>query len=304
MGVRTGSNELEIGKGIAVTLYIPELTINWHILEACNMKCGYCYAKFRQHSRFRFDYPTILEELSRLKGRTLQFNTGTVTVGSIRLNFAGGEPFLFRDKGLYEAIILASELGMSPSFISNGSLVTDDFIREYGPLISVAGFSVDSFDREINARIGRQDNKGGQVGLDRLKEIFTLFRQVSSQTKLKVNTVVCRENLHDDLNAPLRELQPDRWKALKVIPIHGAEDNGITDEQYRAFLERHKGVGGRIVHEDNDHMHRSYIMLDPDGCFYQREGSSYDRSGRVSEIGAFRALDRVEFDPETYLSRY
>ena len=186
----------------------------------------------------------------------------------------------------------------------NGSLLTDDFITTFGPMISVAGFSVDSFDAERNQKIGRRDNRGKQIGFERLAEIFSLIRQVSPKTQLKINTVVCQENADDDLTSPLRELRPDRWKALRVIPIHGATGRGVSDEDFANFLNRHRDVPGKIVPEDNVDMHRSYIMLDPDGRFYQRAGSDYLRSPPIVEVGAASALQGVEFDSETYSSRY
>lgn len=281
---------------------IPELTINWHVLEACNYDCYFCYAKYSQKSRFSLDFEKVLKALSALNGKKLDFQSGSAQVESIRVNFAGGEPFLA--KGLGPAISLASNLGLRPSFISNGSLITDEFIKEYGPMISVAGFSIDSFAAGVNDEIGRKDNRGRQVSLDRFKQIFSLFREVSPKTRLKINTVVCRENADADLTDPLGELSPDRWKALRVIPIHGAVGHEISDEQFKAFRERHRRVAGQVVHEDNDHMHRSYLMLDPEGCFYQREGSGYIKSESVAKVGAAKALQSVEFDAQTFLTRY
>lgn len=281
---------------------IPELTINWHILEACNYDCYFCYAKYDQKSIFSRHYPEILRELATLSGRRIDFLNGCVIAENVRINFAGGEPFLEKDLG--QAIALAYDLGLRPSFISNGSLLTDDFIMKFGPMISVAGFSVDSFDYEQNRRIGRRDNRGAQVSYDRMAEIFTAFRQVSPNTLLKINTVVCRENVGDELAPLLRELRPDRWKALRVIPIHGAQGRGVSDDEFFSFLNRHRDVPGKIVPEDNVDMHRSYIMLDPDGRFYQREGSDYLRSAPILDVGAATALDSIEFDAETYFSRY
>ncbi|WP_209427460.1 viperin family antiviral radical SAM protein [Pararhodobacter sp. SW119] len=283
-------------------LRIPELTINWHILEACNYDCYFCYAKYGQRSRFSRDYAEILRELSTLKGARIDFLTISVVADRIRLNFAGGEPFLEKDLG--SAISLAFEMGLCPSFISNGALLTDDFIRAFGPKISVAGFSIDSFDAGRNRNIGRQDNRGRQVTFDRFAQIFALFREVSPGTMLKINTVVCRENVDEDLSAGLRELRPDRWKALRVIPIHGAEQRGIGDDEFAAFLARHRDAPGRIVPEDNIDMHRSYLMLNPEGCFYQRDGNGYLSSAPVVQVGAAGALRGVEFDAETYASRY
>lgn len=283
-------------------LRISELTINWHILEACNYDCYFCYAKYGQRSIFSRHYAEILLELGALNDRRINFQNGSAIAESVRINFAGGEPFLEKDLG--QAIALAYDLGLRPSFISNGSLLTDDFIMKFGPMISVAGFSVDSFDDEQNRRIGRQDNRGAQVGYERMAAIFGLFRQVSPNTLLKVNTVVCRENVGDDLTYSLRELRPDRWKALRVIPIHGATGRGISDEEFSSFLDRHRDVPGKIVPEDNIDMHRSYIMLDPDGRFYQREVSGYLRSAPILDVGAATALQSVEFDAEIYSSRY
>jgi radical S-adenosyl methionine domain-containing protein 2 len=281
---------------------IPELTINWHILEACNYDCYFCYAKYGQKSIFSRHYTEILRELATLGGLRIDFLNGCVIAESVRINFAGGEPFLEKDLG--QAIALAYDLGLRPSFISNGSLLTDDFIMKFGPMISVAGFSVDSFDDEQNRRIGRRDNRGVQVSYKRMAEIFTAFRQVSPNTLLKINTVVCRENVGDELAPLLCELRPDRWKALRVIDIHGAQGRGVSDDEFASFLNRHRDVPGKIVPEDNVDMHRSYIMLDPDGRFYQREGSDYLRSAPILDVGAATALESIEFDAEAYSSRY
>tara|TARA_R110000850_G_scaffold8890_1_gene32693 strand:- start:672 stop:1526 length:855 start_codon:yes stop_codon:yes gene_type:complete len=283
-------------------LHIPELTINWHILEACNYDCYFCYAKYGKKSNFSRDYSEILRDLSNLSGKVLNFPSGPISVQNIRINFAGGEPFL--EKELGSAVSLASELGLRPSFISNGSLLTDSFIEHYGAMISVAGFSIDSFNTDTNQKIGRRDNKGRQVDFERFSEVFAQFRKVSPQTLLKINTVVCRENANDDFNQPLVELRPDRWKILRVIPIHGAEDLEISDAQFDAFLARHHDVDCRIVPEDNAHMHRSYLMLDPEGRFYQREGSGYVKSAPIVKVGAAHALEGVDFDAKTYVSRY
>lgn len=281
---------------------IPELTVNWHILEACNYKCYFCYAKYGQKPKFSCDFTTVLRDLSALKGRRINFLSGAVYAESIRLNFAGGEPFLEKDLGA--AISLAFDLGLHPSFISNGSLLTDEFIIKYGPMISVAGFSIDSFDANQNQVIGREDIRGRQVLFEQFAHIFSLFREISPHTLLKINTVVCRENVEVDFTEQLCSLHPDRWKVLRVIPIHGAEQRAITDDQFNDFLARHRDVPVHLVPEDNVDMYRSYLMLNPEGCFYQRDGSGYIKSAPVVQVGAEEALKSIEFDAQTYISRY
>ena len=280
-------------------IFIPELTVNWHIREECNFSCNFCYAKFAQRSVFTAQYPGVLRELAALPGKALETRPDAIHVGRIRLNFAGGEPFL--EKKLGSAIDLAHNLGLSPSFITNGSLLTDDFILRFGRMISVAGFSVDSFEEKTNQAIGRASRRGLQVGFDDIERIFEVFRQVSPRTILKINTVVCPENVTEDLRPGLARLAPDRWKMLRVIPIHGARP--VTDAEFAAFVARHDTVRGAVV-EDNCDMHRSYLMIDPAGRFYQREGSEYLRTKPITDLGAELALSGVEFDAACYLRRY
>lgn len=281
---------------------IPELVINWHIREQCNYSCYFCYAKYAKHSEFTNDFPAVLREISSLPGRTISLRDIDISVGAVRVNFAGGEPFL--EKRLPEAIELSHELGLMPSFITNGSLLKDSFVIKHGTKISVAGFSIDSLSKATNAKIGRQGNKGDQFNLDRLQDIFTLFRKISPETQLKINTVVCRENYGEDFTLAIKTLSPDKWKLLRVIPIHGATGMGITDDQYQSFIDRHISINTKIVTEDNHEMHRSYLMMNPSGQFYQRDKSEYLDSDRVSHVGIMNALRSVEFDASAFLSRY
>lgn len=291
---------------------IPELTINWHILEPCNFTCSFCYAKYEcKESLFKQQYKKLIPELRQLKGQVLETASGPILADGLRLNFAGGEPMLVGEY-LFDAIDLAHCNGMRPSIITNGIRVTDDFIREYGPKLSVFGVSVDSFDREVNERIGRQernpkDGVESQLTFERLSRIFGLFREVSPGTKLKINTVACPENINENLREQFLELGPDRLKILRVIPIFGAEGCGITDQQYKSFIHRHREVPFEFITEDNHEMHLSYLRLNPQGCFDQRFeeiGKECYTSRPVVEVGAREALREIRFDAKTYLSRY
>ena len=79
--------------------------------------------------------------------------------GMDKINFAGGEPFL-KKKFLGSCVrFCKQELGISVSIISNGSLVTEDWLREYGHCVDVLGVSCDSFVEATNQRIGRSNGK-------------------------------------------------------------------------------------------------------------------------------------------------
>jgi radical S-adenosyl methionine domain-containing protein 2 len=280
--------------------HIPELTINWHILEACNYGCTYCYAKWStERSGFGASWPAVIEALAQLPGRRLNLHPEAVVAGDIRLNFAGGEPFL--EKSLGAAIEAAHLAGLRPSFISNGSMVTDAFIEQYGPMISVAGFSFDSFSPSTRDKIGRRMKS--RPGLDqvRLADMLSRFRRVSPKTILKVNTVVCEENVAEDMRSGLAILPLDRWKMLRVIPIHGGQP--IKDEDFDAFVSRHSQIPGSVI-ETNEDMARSYLMLNPERRPYQRVGDDYVYGEDIVQSGAERAFAGMEFDADAYLKRY
>lgn len=44
--------------------------------------------------------------------------------------------------------------------------------------------------------------------------------------KLKLNTVVCHENVGDDMTEVALRWAPDRWKVFKVLPIEG-QNTGV-----------------------------------------------------------------------------
>ena len=46
--------------------------------------------------------------------------------------------------------------------------------------------------------------------------------------KFKVNTVVCRYNIDEDMNAMLEKVAPFRWKCFQVLVIEGENDSSTT----------------------------------------------------------------------------
>ena len=68
----------------------------------------------------------------------------------IRLNFAGGEPFLV--KNLISLIEIAKKIGFSVSFISNGSFISKEIANKICDNIDLAAFSIDSNDSKIDQK--------------------------------------------------------------------------------------------------------------------------------------------------------
>ena len=79
--------------------------------------------------------------------------------GMVKVNFSGGEPFLpKRGKYLGEMVKFCKETLHLPSvsIVSNGSLITESWFQEFGEYLDILAISCDSFNADVNERIGRQ----------------------------------------------------------------------------------------------------------------------------------------------------
>ncbi|KAK3392296.1 hypothetical protein B0T20DRAFT_420702 [Sordaria brevicollis] len=223
-----------------------------------------------------------------------------------KLNFAGGEPFLY-PKFLGEMIdFCKQDLHLeSVSIVTNGSLVKESFLRKHGHNLDILAVSCDSFDESTNIAIGRGSG-------DQVKKLYQIAGWCEKYGILfKINTVVNRLNHAEDMNAHLAVLRPFRWKCFQVLIVAGENDdspetlrNGhkftISDEEFAGFCERHKGQKA-LVPEPNSLMAKSYLILDEYLRFLDRTGKQPSRP--VVEVGVRRALESVFWDEDAFLER-
>lgn len=82
--------------------------------------------------------------------------------------------------------------------------------------------SCDSFDENTNTFIGR----GKGTHLETFVNLSQLCRKYN--VKFKVNTVVCRYNFNEDMNAKIEQVAPFRWKCFQVLVVPGENDSSAT----------------------------------------------------------------------------
>jgi radical S-adenosyl methionine domain-containing protein 2 len=222
-----------------------------------------------------------------------------------KTNFAGGEPFLY-PKPLGAMIDFCKrELRLeSVSIVTNGSLVRESFLRQHAGQLDILAVSCDSFDERTNIAIGR--GSGDQV--QKLYQIAEWCRRYGVMFKL--NTVVNKLNVREDMNAHIAALRPFRWKCFQVLIVQGENDseetlrNGhkftISDQEFDEFCERHKGQEC-LVPEPNRLMARSYLILDEYLRFLDRTGKQPSRP--ILEVGVQRALESVYWDEDAFVER-
>lgn len=289
-----------------------ELVINWHVTEACNYSCHYCYAKWDSAAHQReliHDDVGSARLLAELRAFFAPGNEGTPLSKafkwkSVRLNLAGGEPLLY-GRQILRIASLARELGFGVSIISNASLLNGAQIGELARHLSLLGVSVDSVSFTRNQAIGRQDRRGRQLSPDLLEYRIAAARQANPALRLKVNTVVNAHNWDEDMAPLIRQLQPEKWKVLRMLPVV-TEDLAVTAAQYDSFVQRHSGKGLPLQIEDNDDMTEAYIMIDPLGRFFQNAclQKGYQYSSPILRVGASTAFSEITVSPTRYLARY
>ena len=66
-----------------------------------------------------------------------------------------------------------------------------------------------------------------------------------------------------------------------------------------------RGINRQTLFEDNEDMTRSYLMIAPDGRFFQNGGAEYAYSSHsLWEKPADELLAEMDFDEEKFKSRY
>ncbi len=286
-----------------------ELVINFHMTEACNYRCDYCYATWDTscHSKELHRIEGAVESLiDRIADYFLTDNPlkQAMSYGSVRLNFAGGEPMLL-GKRFSEALLYAKSKGFRTSIITNASFLDDESLLELSRHIDVMGVSFDTADEIIAGSIGRMDRKGGWISTARLAHIATMYRQLKPLGIFKVNTVVNQYNHHESMVEAMKVINPDKWKLLRVLPIYD-HIKPVSDNQFEGYVKRNNLFSHLSVIEDNADMQNSYLMINPEGCFYQNgeAQSGYDISEPILTVGVEDAFSQINFDSEVFFSRY
>ncbi len=189
---------------------LPE-TINIHLTRNCNFGCRFCYAEFAECDSTRIppdQLRSVLEAISR---------AGPLPAGGKRkVNFAGGEPLLY--SGLPGIIQFCKQLGLVTSLVTNGSLLEGSVLAALTGSLDICAVSVDSGVAETNGAIGRC-GKGLRPDARFYRTLAERIR--GAGMRFKVNTVVNRLNLSENLGDLVGALLPFRWKLFQVKEVIG-----------------------------------------------------------------------------------
>ena len=262
------------------------ISVNFHFWPYCNFNCRYCFARFNEVSS-----TLSKKDCFKIVG-ALQNN------GTEKINFAGGEPTLSPFLG--DLIVYSKSLGLTTSVISNGTGITERFLRKYGNSLDWIGLSLDSGDELIQYQLGRGNGTYVQDIINQCEMIR------KAGIKLKINSVMTRLNYKEDMSWLLEKINPDRWKVFQVLKIEGRNCHSIKEllmsqEEFEFFVKRHENLSP--ISENNDNMIDSYVMIDPQGRFCQNNGNIYVFSHPILEVGIINALNEVNYNYAKFLER-
>lgn len=265
------------------------LSVNFHLTKACNMKCKYCFAGFNEvHEQLKFEEQKKVIRLLSDEGFT-------------KINFVGGEPFLI--KSFIELIKYAKSMGFYTSVVTNGSFITKEFLKNVDGSLDMIGISIDSLSPNGNQLIGRVSNN--------LIPDLNFYKLICSEINklgiaLKINTVVSRYNLDENFSRFINEINLIRWKVFQVLQVDGEnniERSKISTKEFEGFMNRHQDTIVKPTVESNEIMTGSYLMINPEGCFYDNAKGHYTVSQPIYEVGVEDALKEIEFDYSKYIKR-
>ncbi len=296
--------------------FVDEIVVNWHVTEACNYRCRYCYSHWEREPN-RLD--VIRDEVASLGlvDALWRFFRPDNASNPLRRQLQWSNLPAQPGRGRADALSAPGRPRRAPREGTRHARVDDherfplasrqqEELGELARSLDMLGLSIDAVSDSRNRAIGRADRKGSTLSLEQLVQLVDALRTAHPGIALKVNTVVNAFNVHDDLRAVIDALRPDRWKLLRVLPVLG-DDLVVSDADFAAFVARHACLGTRVSVEDNRDMLTSYLMVDPQGRFFQNgNGASggYFYSRPITPDTVERAFRSVPFDASKFASRY
>ncbi len=270
--------------------------INYHITSACNYHCQYCFVGFGERIPTKETAFKIVEEIHKFFVKS--------GIKSGRINIAGGEPLLY--PYLTDVINQANSLGLKVSIITNGSLLTKELIGAWQGKVETIGISVDAASNETNQAIGREQ-QGRSLSMERLCEIADWIHKYG--IKLKINTVVSKLNLGEDMLTLYKKMKPNRLKFLcmHVLENINSEVNALkpTREEFKSFVSKNRyQYADEIVVEGEGSMQNSYLMISPNGNVFLNENGEGKTYGSCLEQDLYEICWALPFDKEKYNIRY
>ena len=264
--------------------------VNFHFVDFCNYRCCYCFvSKINRMSSF-LDIKLIVDRLADYFKQLLAPG---------RINLVGGE--IFMCSYLQEIIDYINSKGIDVSIVTNGLLLSEEFLYNNVNKIKCIGISVDSLKYDTNIKIGRCCGKK-TLTEEELINKCKLIKELGY--KLKINHCISKYNINEDISELLEIINVDRFKIFQMSIVEGindcCKDKQVSIEEFRAACNNYLKYNPII--EEESEMKSSYLMIDSSGDFY------IDRSdapiGNVITNSFIELMSKAKLDDASFAKRY
>lgn len=268
------------------------IVVNLHFVGLCNFHCRTCYFP---RDEFRLSIDTWMMIVDQLVS----------TYRIKRFNFAGGEPLLMSsDKFLQPLIDHIRQYDIEVSIITNGYLLTPDFILSNKGKIKTIGISVDGIDEKMNQLIGRATEDGRVLENTRLFDLADTIHAAGME--LKINTQVMKPSLDKDFHEIIKRMRPNRWKLLQTSIRQDANvdaaDWVVTSEEFDFFVKRHQDLNPIV--EPKEKITNAYYMIFQYGEFVYVEGDEHRHLPPLIWGMAEDSINKLPHNKSGYNDRY
>lgn len=226
-----------------------EKEICWNITARCNQNCKYCH---RFLNIMDLTYDENLNILNNLE------NSGITSI-----TWTGGEALLLN--GIDDLLKISYEKRIKNKIITNGKLLTRERIDKIYKYLDSITLSIDSINDDINDSLGREKNH-----FEEIKEILDYIKEKKYNVKIRINSVVCKNNIDDfkDLTNFLNNYDIYSWRIFKFMPLR--EKAVMNKESFDVSLDNYNEVVNYIKQNSKikiidtrieEDMEKKYVLI-------------------------------------------
>jgi len=205
-------------------------------------------------------------------------------------------------QGIDEVTEYINTKDIQVSLITNGYLLSEERIHEFRGRISMIGISIDALHAGVLQEMGRCTKRQEILSMNRCIALCKSIKENDMQ--LKINTVVSKLNLHENLGDFIQTVCPDRWKILKMKQFSsGDSDNSnlvITEDEFNKFCSMYTSV----PHVEEPSLKNAYIMVDSNGWLVDNSRENYQLAANLLQEDFSKGFGTLHLDRELYESRY
>ena len=243
--------------------------VNFHFVDYCNYHCCYCFVKKASRMTSFLNIVNIVDNIA-------EYFKNLKVRG--RINLVGGE--IFMCSYLQQIIDYIYSKDIDVSIVTNGYLLTKEFIEKNKMKICCIGISIDSLNKQT---------------LDENKLIYLCEIIKSNNIKLKINHC---------LSKFIEIIKPDRFKIFQMTVIDSingkCKNMQLSNKEFEVCCNKYKYMNPIIEYEEE--MKSSYLMIDSNGNFFIDK--SVAPIGNAITDNFKKTMTHADIDCVSYNKRY